>query len=272
MNYDPDHNQPRFGDFGAEPPQQQAQTSRLSILSLMALITGVLSLPVCCIPVGGTVFGLIPIVCGIGGLRAVKKSRGAVAGRGLAISGLVLGLLGAVASTLLWTVVAGQIAKMPAVYAQVLDPDPGVARTVLTSSASASLSDDQLAAFRDAFIAEHGQNLTVPKGALPVVTSFGRIGDPTLLTAAPSGPTRKPMPIPLQTDAGWTYLVVVMEQTETLGSGLPAIADAGFLARDGTAIWLTDIQPPAQDSQSPTTDQTDEGAGTPTPGDQDPGG
>jgi hypothetical protein len=74
------------------------------------------------------------------------------------------------------------------------------------------------------------------------------------------------MPIPIETDTGWTYLVVVMEQQEQLGSGLPAIADVGFQATDGSLVWLSDFQIPVEnDSQSPPAPETDETQGTPPP-------
>lgn len=264
MNHQPDHDQPRFGDFGDHQPPEALAPTRLSILAIISLITGVLALPICCVPAGGTLFGFIPVVCGLGGLRAIRRSRGRTAGRSLAIAGLVMGLLGTIASTLLWIAVGSQLAKMPSVYTQVLDPDPAAARTVLTNAASTTLGDAQLADFREQFVSEHGSNWSVPVGIWPVLRSFGTITDPTLLQSATAGATQRPVPIPVRTDTGWTYLVIVMEQRETLGSGLPAVADVGFLTADGSTVWLHDLQTPVgPDSQSPPPPGADESPSAP---------
>jgi len=266
MSQLPDYQQPRFGDFGNQRPPEPVAATRLSILAILSLITGILALPICCVPAGGTAFGLVPIACGLGGLRRIRRSRGETAGRSLAIAGLVMGLLASIASTLGWAAIGSWFSSMPSVYAQVLDQDPDIARTVLTSSASTTLSDAQLAAFRERFVIEHGANWSVPVGIWPVVRSFGTITDASPIQSAPVGPTQRPMPIPIETDTGWTYLVVVMEQQEQLGSGLPAIADVGFQATDGSLVWLSDLQTPVEnDSQSPPAQETDETQGTPPP-------
>lgn len=257
MNY---QDQPRFGEFGHEQPEPHAQPERLSIMALLSMITGVLALPVCCLPFVGTAFGILPAALGVGGILATRSRK--ARGRGLAIAGLIMGVIALTASSLFWGVVGGQITKMPAVYAQVLDADTNTARSVLTPGAAAAVSDEELAAFRAAFVASYGDQWSPPDGLLKFITSFGKITDPSVFetaTAAANG-SQSAFPLVLETDSGHAVLVVLMDQSQQLGSGLPAIGNALFKASNGTDVWLHDpngTTPPVNPDQSRTPEQAD---------------
>ncbi|VAX41360.1 hypothetical protein MNBD_PLANCTO03-2273 [hydrothermal vent metagenome] len=268
----PDHNQPRFGDFGSQPPPspsghhtQVVAPTRLSILAILSLVTGLLALPICCIPAGGSIFALLPVGLGFGGLRAIRKSQGRTAGKSLAIAGLVMGLLVTIASTLFWIAIGSQFAKMPAVYAQVLDKDPAVVRTILTSAVSTSITDEEITRFREAFIADYSQTWAVPAGLGPMLKGYLAAGDLQALNDVQPGPMQSPIPLAVEIDGGWTYLIVLIEQGETLGSGLPAVANAAYQAPDGSLVWLIDTPPPTPLDQSPLPDPADTESGTPDP-------
>lgn len=276
----PDHNQPRFGDFGNKPPAETVAPTRLSVLAILSLITGILALPICCIPAGGTLFGLLPIVLGLGSLRAIRRSQGQTAGKSLAIGGLVMGLFAAIISTLAWTAIGSMFAKMPTVYAQVLDEDPAVVRTVLTTSAANSITDEEINRFREGFLAEYGDNWSTTAGIAPLLRGYLTAGDPQGLQTVPVGPSQSPVPLPIMVDGGWTYLIVIMQQGENLGAGLPAIANAAYQTPDGSLVWLLETQPEIllpdtntfPDNQSPIPDPADELPGAPAsdPPDADP--
>jgi hypothetical protein len=82
------------GCSDATPPVQQAivnPTSRTSACAVWSLVLGILSL------CGTILFTGIPaIICGHVSLGNIRRSRGAVGGRGLAIGGLVTGYIGTV--------------------------------------------------------------------------------------------------------------------------------------------------------------------------------
>ena len=267
----PDYNQPRFGDFGSQSPQprQIEAPSRLSILAILSLVTGLLALPICCIPAGGSLFGLLPIGLGFGSLRAIRKSQGRTAGKSLAIAGLVMGLLVTIASTLFWIAIGSQFAKMPAVYAQVLDKDPAVVRTILTSAAGTSMTDEEITLFREAFVADYSENWAAPVGLGPMLKSYLAAGDLQALNAVQPGPMQSPMPIAIEVDGNWVYLVVLIQQGETLGSGLPAVANAAYQAPDGSLVWLIETPPTPPLNQSPPADPADT-TGTPDQPTTDP--
>lgn len=74
-------------DFGDRPGQPE----RTSGMAIAALVLGLLS------PCASVFTGIPAIVCGILGLRDIGRSRGRVGGTGLAIAGIVLGVVGMLA-------------------------------------------------------------------------------------------------------------------------------------------------------------------------------
>ncbi len=79
----------------SQPPAAPAQTSPAALISLILGILGWVSLPVgwflfplICIPV---LLGIAAVVSGHVALPQIARSGGAITGRGLAVTGLVLG-------------------------------------------------------------------------------------------------------------------------------------------------------------------------------------
>lgn len=270
MDNRPDHDQPRFGDFGAKPPPGQFETTRLSLLAVASLVTGLLSLVACCVPV----VGVVPIGLGVGSLLVIQRSRGAVAGRGLALAGLMTGVLAMIISSGLWIGVGSMGSKLGPVYNQVLDPDPSVVRTVLTAKAAADVTDGQIKTFQDALHAQHPGKVEIPRGFWQLYTAFARAGGNPEKYQNIRDPTEGlTFPFPAKSDNGWFYIVVLMVPDQEIGSGfppIPALGDVGFPSSDGSIVWMLGTT-----SQSPEAPQTDEGAGAPAPGEapkEDPGG
>ena len=63
-------------------------------LAIASLVMGILGMPLACVPLIGTVFNLLAVIFGATALNAIGKSRVTLGGRGLALSGLILGILG----------------------------------------------------------------------------------------------------------------------------------------------------------------------------------
>lgn len=102
---EPYGNQPyRDQAYGHQPygvPQGTPPESRSKGLAITALVLGALALFFCWTVVGGIVLGLAAIVVGI--VAASRASQGRAAGKGMAITGVVLGVIGAVlAGILVW--------------------------------------------------------------------------------------------------------------------------------------------------------------------------
>jgi hypothetical protein len=244
--------QQQFSDFGDSQPLPVAQEQRVSLLSIAALVTGIIALPVCCLPVGGSVVAVVPVLVGALAIVAIRRSRGGLAGMSMSVIGLVFGVLSLLVSTLFWGVMAGTIGRMPSVYAQAFDEDPAVVRTILETSTNAKVTDVQIAWFHDAFVEEYGTDWSAPTGTIDAIKGWAAAGDPSsVVNDAMQGPTLRPVPIPLETDAGGIVFVVVMDNTEQLGSGLPALADVGFVTLGGDPVWLV------QDWVDPTAESPD---------------
>jgi hypothetical protein len=88
---------PPGGGFqgGGYPPPQAQQTNGLAIASLVIGIIGILS---CVVPP----IGLVALILGVLGLNKAKQLNGS--GKGLAIGGIVTGIVGMVAGTALFVI------------------------------------------------------------------------------------------------------------------------------------------------------------------------
>ncbi len=279
MNTQPDHNQPRFGDFGSDVPAAQVSPERLSLMALFSTITGGLTFVACFIP--GV--GILPVLLGIGGFIGISRSRGAVRGKGLAIVGFVLGFISLLISSAIWIGVSSAAARFGPVYSQAFDPDPAVVRTVLTSSAAADLTDEQVEAFQTALAAEGITTLTIPSGLKQLFSGYSAAANDMQGLENLRDPSEGALlPLPAETDAGSVMVVVLMDPNQTLGSGLPGLADAAVWTPSGRVIWLFGTTPSATNTpgsdadQSPPPDQTDTEEDTPhdtpanDPSDEDP--
>ncbi|MFW5713065.1 MAG: DUF4190 domain-containing protein [Brevefilum sp.] len=77
-------------------PLEHAQTSTLAILSLIAGILSVIFLILLCVPclrIFTIIFGLAASIMGFISLRQINTAEGSLTGRGMAIAGLVTGLV-----------------------------------------------------------------------------------------------------------------------------------------------------------------------------------
>jgi hypothetical protein len=75
-------------------PGQPAPPARRSGLAIAALVLGVLSIPLAFTVYPGLLFGLVAIILGVVGLIATRGGR--AGGRGMAVAGVVTGLVGLV--------------------------------------------------------------------------------------------------------------------------------------------------------------------------------
>ncbi len=266
MNTQPDHNQARFGDFGSDAPAAQAKPERLSLMALFSTITGGLTTVGCCIP--GV--GILPVLLGIGGFIGISRSRGAVRGKGLAIVGFALGFISLLISSAVWIGISSGAARFGPVYSQVFDPDPDVVRTVLTSSAAADLTDEQVQAFQTALADEGITTVTIPNGLKGLWAGYREAANDMQGLENLRDPSEGTIfPLPADTDVGTMMVVVLMDPNQPLGSGLPGLVDAAVWTSSGRVIWLFGTTPSATNTpgsdadQSPPPDQTDTEEDTP---------
>jgi len=84
---------PPQGGYGAPPPAYGAPGvggSRQNVLAIIALVAGILGIPCC----GCFVFGITATITGFIARRQIAASNGSERGDGLALAGLILGIVG----------------------------------------------------------------------------------------------------------------------------------------------------------------------------------
>lgn len=88
----------------SSPPPQAQPATKTDGKAIAALILGIASL---IIPFAGPICGILAIIFGAMSMKAIGKSEGRLTGKPMAIVGLVLGILGLIASTIITISVLG---------------------------------------------------------------------------------------------------------------------------------------------------------------------
>jgi len=181
-----------------------AAPQRTSILAILSLVCSL----ICLIP--GT--GVLAAVFGISALIGIRGSRGRVGGTGLAIAGLIVGLL----FTMVWIgIVVGANALMQEVAGKVVAPvnqaiiamdagDSSKLRETLTPDVNKAVTDQQIADFRSAYQAELGSC----KGMPTQVWDFFSAYMPLKAQMQPLQGRNDMIPLPVNFDKGPALVVL----------------------------------------------------------------
>lgn len=189
---------------------------RTSVMAVLSLVLGVV-----CVPF----FGLIAIFLGVFALFGIKASRGRVSGTGLAVTGIVLGIL----ATLLWGGCVGTmgfVANMartqigPAagtIISAAQNDDVAAVRAGLTSSAQTRVTPEAVEAFASALTTEMGAYKGTADSYSELFTQYGELFGRLQQSGTASGgsPTQgynNAMPIPLEFEKGWALVFIGMPQ------------------------------------------------------------
>lgn len=137
--------------------------------SAMAVVSLIFSLIGCCLPIGllGTIFGIFSVI-------GISRSQGRVTGRGLAIAGIIIGVI----NTGIWIGAGTAIVGGVKVYLQMgddlmTDLEAGDYQSLRTKAdPSATFTDSQFDAFREAYHAEYGAYTGNAKGFGEMVSDF----------------------------------------------------------------------------------------------------
>jgi len=222
---------------------------RTSILAIASLAFSILAIPACCIVVG-VVPGLIGAFLGILALVMISKSNGRLGGRGLAITGVIIGLLFSAFSTfvLLGFNYGGRMfGQYGEVAAAAEQGDIQGVRSMLSRSANGALTDERIGEWSQEINLVWGSVVQYPKGLLDLGTGWMELGpqmnamNTVQMSVYPPPDTVAPLPIIF--DNGTAMLIVVMDQNEVMASNWPTLKNVGLAEPDGTLIWLID---PAQ--------------------------
>jgi len=185
-----------------------AAPQRTSILAILSLVCSL----ICLIP--GT--GVLAAIFGISALIGIKGSRGRVGGTGLAIAGLIVGLL----FTMIWVGIAigankimqevtGQVTQMNQALVAMDSGDNSKLRAVLVPEVGQTVTDQQISDFRSAYQAELGSFKGVPTDMIEFFSAYGTVA-PMMQNLQGR---QNLMPVPGNFDKGAALLVLVMDNT-----------------------------------------------------------
>ncbi|MBX3376384.1 MAG: DUF4190 domain-containing protein [Phycisphaeraceae bacterium] len=202
---------------------------RVSGLAVSSLVFGLL----CCIPGSG----LIGTILGAVGLASISKSDGRLTGRGMAFTGLILGLLGTVLWLGIgiggvWVLKQAQQMVQPVYY--ITSGDYDKARQHLAPTTAAVLSDEKLKEFTEAVGAEVGKVDHMPKGLMGFLNGWGELGD--VIQKAQQSGGRDGIPIPVHFEKDTALVMIYLQQGPS--KGFPPIKNVSVHTKSGKVYWL----------------------------------
>lgn len=243
--------EPRFGDFG-EPTQPQ----RTSALAVLALITGILSLIVCCIPFVGTGLGLIGAVCGVAALIFIGGSMGRLTGKGMAVSGLVCAILALVFNIAIIVGITTGL-KLFQNYGEFVtiaqSEDQTKLAGMLAPDTAQAVTPEDMARFKKDTTDALGKFQRIEPGMMNLMSAFMRLsalgpaGIPSQYQGKPGG-TVQPIPMLATFEKGQAMVLIIIEQdpAATPDPNLPAgkIVNFGVFQEGKQPIWFIDPNGP----------------------------
>jgi hypothetical protein len=248
--------------FGGQVP------TRTSALAVASLIVSIVSLLVCCIP-GPGVLGML---LALGAVISITTSGGRRTGMGMAIAGLLLGLVASIIAVVIWSIVAAGLSGLGGhrdTLEAIWQRDVTTAAQSFEPATAAKITPERLDAFVADIEAEMGAYKSVPKGVGPFWLAYQDIqfGAPAFQILSKQGYTGSSIPLPAEFDNGYTTVLLELVPGANMGGGpAPRLRNLGVALPSGRIVWLDDSAapstlPPAP--TAPTTPATPDGAPPP---------
>lgn len=244
-------------EFGSDEPQR---TSALAIGSIVCSL-------ICCLPV----VPLLGAGLGVGAVIGIGGSNGRVGGKGLAIAGIIIGVLVTIAQVAAFvTAKQGIDMGVRLVYGSahelmedIESGDYDSARALLTGAGS-TLPDGNFDVFRDAYRAEYGSFQSIPTGLGDLISAYSQVGQ-QMQNYQPQG-QQNIVPAPGYFDSGMAIVIAQIPQngqpTGTPGQPdfLMPLLDVRIVMPDGSELGLLSgaSAPPPAPADADTDDDTDE--------------
>jgi len=220
---------------GTEHITMYHEPERTSIAAILGLVCSCIG---CC----GGVTAIIGVFLSIFGIVGISRSKGRIGGMGFAIAGLLVGIL----MLALWGGMFGGAVYVGKQFdTAVVQPTFGAlqaiesdnydaARAVLAPPAS-DATDEELAAFRDQYLAILGPVAATPDGL------FDHIGKTIELieTLAPFQGANNMIPVPMQFENDMAMVAILFDQKQA-NSGAPIPTEIVIIDRKGNIISLPD--------------------------------
>jgi len=223
-------------DLGDDAPIFEAP-ERVSLLAIFALVFSLL----CFVPG----MGLIGSIMGVAGLIVIGASRGRLSGRGMAIAGIVLGLI----FSMIWAGVGlGMMKVWSTMKTEMIEPTSqmlsdiegknyAAARTRFNPVIGPTITDAQFDAFRNAYQTDAGAYQGMPTSVVEVWTSYAAIGK-AMKNVNESGPSGTIIPVPGNFANGPRLIVLHMQPGNTKKPGDGMWSNLTILSGTGAFIEL----------------------------------
>ncbi|MBS0195515.1 MAG: DUF4190 domain-containing protein [Planctomycetes bacterium] len=226
--------------------------------SVTAIIGLVFSL-ICCVPL----FGVIGAMLGVTALVFIAKEGGRLAGRGIAIAAVAVGILMTFAWVLFLVVVMTAFGKMHDELVVPVDKlmqsveanDLTAVKAGITGTSSQKLTQADLDAFRAAYSKELGKYKSAPSGAWDAVQQWMALSQQMQRY---QGNTQGVLPMPFLFDKGPALVVVVVDRTSNpAATGTFSFSNIQIVTRLNSTITLYDpdnrpIPPEVKSPDAPT--------------------
>ena len=231
-----------------EPAEQLVEAApRVSIMALLSIVLSV----ICCIPG----LGLLGSIFGGASLVAIGRSGGRLKGRGMAITGLVLGLFVTIvwlAGFGIWRSFAIGLSSASTTMSAIEAGDWDAARSRIVPADGSSVTDEQLASFRTRYQAAAGSFKSMPTGIIELMKSFAALGSSVQQYQGPGGPlSGKNGVIPAVATFDKGQFIVAAEINRTASKGGIRFQDLVVALPDGTKIRLFLPPPPPAPPAAP---------------------
>lgn len=214
--------------------------SRMSVLAVISLVCGIIG----CVP---PLF-LLAILLGVVAIFLIAGSKGRVRGTGLAIGGVVLGLI----FTAMWVFIGiGAVSVAQELNKTIIMPsqaaltglekgDRTALRKMLSSTASTNITDAQIDQFAADVKAEFGSFRAVPDSFMDLFEAWKRAGQAMGQAGQSGGPSQQfnnMIPWPVEFEKGQALLLLEIDNRGSKGG--PLFHNIGVARPDmSKEIWL----------------------------------
>lgn len=226
---------------GYEAWYEEPKESRMSVMAVLSLVFSLLCVTS---PIG--------VILGVVALFMIGGSQGRTHGKGVAIGGVVVGL---VCCTCLTFAMVGGMSFMQLMNREAIKPAGQLladidaknytqARTRLIKSVGDAITDEQFEEFRTAYQAELGASKKMPESIIEMVTGYGGI-EPAMNTFGKdvqgSGHAKNVIPMRGDFEKGPAMVGIHMDETRG-GSGgkIMPLDNLLIVTNDGKIFWLRD--------------------------------
>ena len=225
----------------------QAEPDRTSILAILSLVCSIL----CILSPIGLILGIVALI-GIG------ASRGRVGGKGIAIAGLVLGVVGtaAVGTCSFGAIsVGGMITGQASGLVEAIDAGDNEEARKWMIAPGADATDEEFEVFRQAYREAYGEVERTPDGLISLFQLFGEIGDSAQGYSPTPGAAQFPMPV-VFSNGGSVFILEFPQggQPTAPENGDMPISNILILMPDGSLLPLVS----GTGTTAPATPQTPE--------------